>query len=183
MKILNILGSSRKNGNSEYLTDQMLQDVAYKKLFLHDYHIKDIVDKRHTEEGFHLVEDDYEDIIQSLLSHDVIVFTTPLYWYGMSGQMKTFIDRWSQYLRDERFNFKEEMSKKKAYVVVTGGNKKIVALPLIQQFHYIFDFVNMEFVDYLLGQGNEPMDVKMDEEALSKATYLNNKLKTQLEVI
>ncbi|MFS1512450.1 flavodoxin family protein [Chengkuizengella sp. SCS-71B] len=106
------------------------------------------------------------------------IFTTPLYWYGMSGPMKIFFDRCSQYLRDERFNFKEEMSKKKAYVIVTGGaNPQIEALPLIQQFKYIFNFVNMEFVDYMIGRGNEPGDVKEDEAAISKALLWNKQLK------
>ncbi|MEI5906279.1 flavodoxin family protein [Bacillus spongiae] len=182
MNILTIFGSSRRNGNSEILTEHMLKDIPYTKIHLLNQHIVPFEDKRHSSEGFPIVEDDFEDILQSLFSHDVYVFSTPLYWYGMSGQMKLFFDRWSQYLRDERFNFKAEMSKKKAYLVITGGgNPKIVGLPLVQQFKYIFDFVNMEFVDYIIGEGNAPGDILRDESSLKKALYLNESLKKQLD--
>lgn len=74
--------------------------------------------------------------MQHMLSHDVFVFATPLYWYGMSGPMKDFFDRWSQYLRDERFNLKDELAKKKAYVVITGGSSaKVKGLPLFSNFN------------------------------------------------
>ncbi|NDI34471.1 flavodoxin family protein [Chengkuizengella sediminis] len=178
MKILNILGSSRKEGNSEILSEQILNNIEHNKIYLSDKNINPIIDKRHTKEGFSIVEDDYEEILPALFSHNIYIFTTPLYWYGMSGPMKIFFDRWSQYLRDERFDFREEMSKKKAYVIVTGGaNPQIEALPLIQQFKYIFNFVNMEFVDYITGRGNEPGDVKEDEAAISKALLWNKALK------
>ncbi|MDP5273920.1 flavodoxin family protein [Chengkuizengella axinellae] len=174
MKILNILGSSRKEGNSEILSEQALSDLQYKKVCLAEKNIKPVVDKRHSKEGYSIVLDDYEELLTDLFNHDIYIFTTPLYWYGMTGPMKNFFDRWSQYLRDERFDFKAEMSKKKAYVIVTAGaNPKIEALPLIQQFEYIFKFVNMEFVDYILGQGNLPGDVRVDKAAMSKALLWN----------
>ncbi len=34
-----------------------------------------------------------EDIRQEILRADMLVFVTPLYYYGMSAQLKTLIDR------------------------------------------------------------------------------------------
>ena len=38
-------------------------------------------------------KDDMEQIKQDILSADMVVFVTPLYYYGMSAQLKILIDR------------------------------------------------------------------------------------------
>ncbi|MBH0230980.1 flavodoxin family protein [Halobacillus yeomjeoni] len=169
MKILKLLGSSRPDGNTEYLVNQSLEGVEHTTIRLSDYHIKPIADMRHTAEGFPRVDDDYEKLLKVFLEHDLIIFATPIYWFGMSGQMKVFIDRWSQYMRDNRFPFKERIAQQKAYVVLTGGSDpKITGLPLIQQFGHIFDFVHMSFEDYVIGNAVKPGEIKRDEPALQK---------------
>ncbi|WP_110113419.1 flavodoxin family protein [Bacillus sp. CGMCC 1.16541] len=178
MSVLVLSGSTRKDGNTAYLANKIVEGIDHTFVSLANKEIKPIVDMRHTEEGFSPVDDDYEELVQLMLEHDVFVFATPLYWYGMSGPMKNFFDRWSQYLRDERFPFKEELKKKKAYVVITGGpDAKIKGLPLVQQFNYIFEFVNMEFVDYVIGVGGKPGDVVNDNLALNKAKSWNEQLR------
>ncbi|EFV78379.1 MULTISPECIES: flavodoxin family protein [Cytobacillus] len=174
MKVLALLGSTRENGNSEFLAKKIVEGTEHTLVQLSEMHIEPIIDKRHAAGGFSPVKDDYEQLIQHMLSHDVFLFATPLYWYGMSGPMKDFFDRWSQYLRDERFNLKEELAKKKAYVVITGGSSaKVKGLPLVQQFQYIFEFVGMEFADYIIGSGVKPGEVKEDTLALAKAEQWN----------
>ncbi|MGR3765679.1 flavodoxin family protein [Rossellomorea sp. NS-SX7] len=174
MKVLALLGSTRKNGNSEYLTKKIVEGTDHTIVSLADKHIEPIVDLRHDEGGFSPVDDDYEELVRLIEEHDILLFATPLYWYGMSGPMKNFFDRWSQYLRDERFNLKEELTKKKAYVVISGGSSaRIKGLPLVQQFNYIFEFVNMEFADYLIGAGVRPGEVVNDLAALEKAERWN----------
>lgn len=69
---------------------------------------------RHAEEGFQERNDDYNSIIDRILPHDILIFSTPIYWYSMSGTMKNFIDRWSQTLRDPKYpDFKSKMASKK----------------------------------------------------------------------
>ena len=40
-----------------------------------------------------VISDDTEEIRQKMLKADVIAFATPIYYYEMSGQMKTLLDR------------------------------------------------------------------------------------------
>ena len=40
-----------------------------------------------------VIQDDVSDILQRMKSADVVVFATPIYFYGMCGTMKTFLDR------------------------------------------------------------------------------------------
>ena len=48
-------------------------------------------------EGDCVQYDDNEIIRRKLLSCDMVVFATPLYYYGMSAQLKTVVDRFCAY--------------------------------------------------------------------------------------
>jgi multimeric flavodoxin WrbA len=176
MRILALYGSTRKEGNSELLADIIVDGLDCTKIYLMNQTIQPIRDQRHDPKGFRPVYDDHPRLVQEMLSHDIILFATPIYWYGMSGIMKNFIDRWSMYYED--LTFKERMSEKEAIVVITGGdNPHVKGLPLIQQFHWIFEFMGMHFIDYVIGQGNQPKDVLNDFNALAKAEQINHSLK------
>ncbi|SEO06967.1 Multimeric flavodoxin WrbA [Amphibacillus marinus] len=170
MSILVILGSSRKGGNTENLINNLLANIKHERIYLADHYIEPIVDQRHTATGFEPADDDYPLILEKFLAHDTIIFATPLYWFGMSAHMKLFFDRWSQYLRDERYDLKANLSNKQAYVIVTAHypDPNLTALPLIQQFNHIFSYVGIKFIDYLIGHGNKPNDILTDQLALAK---------------
>lgn len=40
-----------------------------------------------------VIQDDANDIVEKMGAADVLCFATPVYYYGMSGQMKTLLDR------------------------------------------------------------------------------------------
>ena len=40
-----------------------------------------------------MIRDDAGAIVEKMLHSDVLVFATPIYYYEMSGQMKTLLDR------------------------------------------------------------------------------------------
>ncbi|HEK9101290.1 flavodoxin family protein [Bacillus pfraonensis] len=173
-----IHGSSRPNGNTEAFTHMMINGINTEQVYLRDYTVHPITDQRHDADGFQPVNDDYQHLIEKMLEHDTIIFATPLYWYGMSGYMKNFVDRWSQSLRDTSLHFKEEMKDKKMYVVIVGGdNPKLKALPLIAQFQYIFDFVGSSFEGYIIGDANAPREISKDKEALAKVKLYNEHFK------
>lgn len=182
MKILVIYGSAREEGNTELLTERAVAGLECTRIYLRRMNVEPIVDKRHDPDGFQPVADDHDEISRAILVHDLIIFATPLYWYGMSGYMKDMIDRWSQSLRDPRFDFRNLIRTKQAWVITTGGaDARIKALPLIQQFAHIFSFVGVEFAGYLIGTGGKPDQVLEDERALLEAGWLNNHLHQQAE--
>jgi multimeric flavodoxin WrbA len=182
VKVLALYGSSRRDGNSEILADRLIEGLDATRIYLAEKDIKPIDDGRHTPGGFLPVDDDYEAIIGQVMAHDLLIFATPIYWYGMSGQMKLFVDRWSQSLREKRLDFKASMAAKRAYAVLAGGDApRIKGLPLVQQFHYIFDFMGMEFAGYVIGEGNKPGEVLQDGRALDEAGRLNALLRAQAD--
>ena len=51
-----------------------------------------------------VIKDDANEITEKILNAEVVVWATPIYYYEMSGQMKTMIDRAnSLYPRDYKF--------------------------------------------------------------------------------
>ncbi|MEC5424101.1 flavodoxin family protein [Virgibacillus sp. C22-A2] len=178
MKIAVLHGSTRENGNTEYLTYEAVPKEKATHIYLRDHLIQPIIDERHSKEGFPEVNDNHTKLIDQMLEHDILVFATPIYWYGMSGPMKTFIDRWSQIMRDPSYShFREELGKKKAYLIAVGGdNPKLKGLPLVQQFDYICQFYGMSFEGYVLGEARKPGDIKQDKAALEAAFELVKEL-------
>ena len=183
MKIVALIGSSRANGNTEYLTDVLLEGLDYQKIYLKDVTVKPIVDMRHTEEGFSAVDDDYDSILETILDSDILIFSTPIYWYSTSGLMKNLIDRFSQAIRDQRYpKLKEHLQKVENYVVAVGGdNPRIKGLPLIQQFKYTFDFLKMNFTGYVIGKASKPQEILQDNVALSQARLINQQIKQMIQ--
>ncbi|MBS4193144.1 flavodoxin family protein [Bacillus sp. FJAT-49705] len=178
MKIATFIGSSRTESNSELLSDAVLKGIKHQKVYIKDLSIQPIEDLRHTKTGFQTVDDDYDQVIKVFMENDVIIFATPIYWYSMSGIMKNMIDRLSHAIRDERYpQFKEHLKKVEAIVLAVGGDEpRIKGLPLIQQFQYTFDFLNIRFSSYILGEANQPGDILKDSQALSQAELLNRRL-------
>ena len=51
-----------------------------------------------------VIQDDVNDIMAKVLEADVVAWATPIYYYEMSGQMKTLIDRMNaMYEQDYKF--------------------------------------------------------------------------------
>lgn len=178
MSIAVIFGGTRPNGNTEYLASKTIDGITAEKIFLRDYNILPIVDYRHSPDGFPLVDDEYDAVIDKVLPHDTWVFVTPIYWYSMSGTMKNFIDRWSQTMRDQRYPaFRSQLAEKTAFVISAGGDHpKIKGLPMILQFQHIFDFFGTKFGGYVIGHASRPGDMMKDTAALSAAANLGKVL-------
>ncbi|MBX9976693.1 MAG: NAD(P)H-dependent oxidoreductase [Alphaproteobacteria bacterium] len=65
-------------------------------------------------------EDDYLPLMERIVTHDLIVLATPVYWYTMSSLMKMFIDRLSDLL-DIRKDIGRQLRGKRLYVVASFG--------------------------------------------------------------
>jgi multimeric flavodoxin WrbA len=99
MKILGIVCSPRKGGNTEVLVEQVL---AVAKDLGAEIELDSIADKNIAPcdgcescvvTGKCKVKDDMQGIYSKLIEADGIVFGTPVYFWGMTAQAKTLIDR------------------------------------------------------------------------------------------
>lgn len=98
-RILVLSTSPRIGGNSETLADVFIKGAEEaghetKKICVYDKKIefcKGCLGCQTT--GKCILRDDAERIIAQMKAMDVLVFATPIYFYEMSGQMKTLLDR------------------------------------------------------------------------------------------
>lgn len=98
-KVIILSASPRKNGNSDLLCNEFYKgamDAGHdvEKIFLADKHIEycrgcGICNKTNR----CIIDDDMAAILDKLLSADIIVMASPVYFYTINGQMKTLIDR------------------------------------------------------------------------------------------
>lgn len=103
MKINILMGSPNKNGSTRILVDSFAQGAAAAG---HDCEIIDVCRAnvhpcigcvRCGYEGPCVQKDDSELIRGKLLGSDMVVFATPLYYYGMTAQLKAVVDRFCAY--------------------------------------------------------------------------------------
>lgn len=108
--ILVISSSPRKGGNSETLADAFIRGAEeagnhVEKICLYDKTInfcKGCLACQKTQKC--MIHDDAVKIAEKMLSADSIVFATPVYYYSISGQLKTMLDRANPlYSADYRF--------------------------------------------------------------------------------
>lgn len=103
MKIIILQGSPNKNGSTAILTEEFTRGA---KEAGHEVHRIDVDESDINPctgcvacgyEGPCVQKDDNEMIRSAVLASDMIVFATPLYYYGMSAQLKTAVDRFCAY--------------------------------------------------------------------------------------
>lgn len=99
MKIIVLQGSPNKKGSTSILIDEFTKGAT------ESGHEVEVIDVCHADihpcigcvscgyEGACVQKDDVDAIRRKILDADMLVFATPLYYYGMSAQLKIMIDR------------------------------------------------------------------------------------------
>lgn len=126
-KVLVISSSPRREGNSDLLCNQFLNGSkeaghTAEKIFLKDKKINyctgcgTCIDRQKKCSQ----KDDMTEVLDKMVTADVIVMATPVYFYTMCGQMKTLIDRTcARYA---------EISHKDFYFIITAADSSIGAM-------------------------------------------------------
>lgn len=110
--ILVISTSPRAGGNSDRMADEWIRGAReagniVEKVALREHTVgfcRGCLTCQRTRRC--IVGDDGNDIVGRMLGADILVFATPIYYYGMCGQMKTMLDR-SNPLYSDDYRFRE----------------------------------------------------------------------------
>ena len=120
-KVLVLSSSPRRGGNSDLLCDQFVMGAQQaghhaEKIFLKDKKINYCAGCGTCFQGEKRCpqQDDMAEILEKMITADVIVMATPVYFYTMAAQMKTLIDRTCP-----RYT---EISNKEFYFIVTAAD-------------------------------------------------------------
>ena len=82
-KILFMNFSPNKEGNTFSIGEKLLED--YDAVQMSDYKI--------SQYGQVFADDQIKEVFDKIKDYDTLVIGTPVYWYTVSGLLKTFIDR------------------------------------------------------------------------------------------
>ena len=99
MKLLAIVGSPRLEGNTNYLVDEALEEAAKmgaqtEKLILSQYEVSPCLGHDDCASFDSCQQkDDAGWILDKFCEADEVILATPVYYFNVSAQMKTFIDR------------------------------------------------------------------------------------------
>lgn len=110
--VLVISTTLRKGGNSDILAESFIKGAEeaknnVEKISLIDKKLdycKGCLSCQKTERC--IINDDANEIIEKIKNSDVVVFSTPIYFYEMAGQMKTLLDRTNP-LYPSEYKFKD----------------------------------------------------------------------------
>lgn len=98
--VLGIMGSPRKGGNTDLLMEAVLEGArqagaSTEKIHLADLSIRPCLGcDRCRKTGECAQKDDMRGLLEKMEASGVWVLGTPVYYWGPSAQLKTFVDRW-----------------------------------------------------------------------------------------
>ena len=178
MKIVVLEGSPNKKGSSNLLADCFKQGAEEAG------HSVEVVDTAHANihpcigcihcgyEGPCVQKDDVEMIREKILSADMLVFVTPLYYYGMSAQLKTMIDRFCA------FNSSIQRKHMKSALLTVAWNSDDWTFAALEV-HYktLVRYLNLEDMGMVLGYGCGTPSMTQHSKYPQQAYSLGNRLK------
>jgi multimeric flavodoxin WrbA len=186
MKVLGVVGSPRKGGNTDILVDEMLRGARDKgakvdKVFLNDLKLSPCQAEcsdycKRT--GECKINDDMSPLYQKLYDSDVIVLGTPIYWYGPSAQLKIFIDRWYAFSHPKYIH---KMKGKKVILISSFAEDDVsLADPLVGMVTRSLNYIEAEFYERLLVSVEKKGAVKQNHHVMKQAYQIGLKLKNRI---
>lgn len=155
MRITVITGSPHKKGTSALLADRFIEGAkeAGHEIFRFDAAFEEVnpclgCNTCRMDSGPCVHNDSMSKLNGELPSSDLVVFVTPLYYFGMSAQIKTVIDRF--YAN----NLKLMESRKKAMLMATAhGAEGWTMEALVSHYKTILKYLKWDDAGILLATG------------------------------
>ena len=160
MKITVITGSARKNGTSNYMADEFIRgaEESGHEVYRFDSARADVKNclgcnacGMGTKPCIH--KDDFVELREHLLNSDVVVFVTPMYYFGMSSTLKKVIDRF--YSIDPQL---KEKTNKGILISVQHAPVDAVKEPINAHYQAILSWLNMENIGIINAIGIESVE-------------------------
>ena len=153
MKILVITGSPRINGNSNTLADNFIKgakenghnvvrfDSAFKNVH------PCVACNKCGMDGDCVFNDDFNFIKDNIVDSDMVVFITPMYYFGISAQLKAVIDRFYS------INGKIHTPKKSALILTYADTSAKEAEPIKKHYEVLLNYLGWQDVGQIIASG------------------------------
>lgn len=182
-KILVLLGSPRKNGNSATLAQEITKGAEssgaeVEKIFLHGMKISACQScytcQKKDSKGC-AIDDDMQEIFPKLIKSHAWVIASPVYWFTMSAQMKLFMDRCFALPAYGKEAFK---GKRIAIAMSYGDTDPFTSgcVNALRTFQDAFRYVGAKIVGMVYGRALGAGEIKSDTSLMQQAEELGKKL-------
>jgi multimeric flavodoxin WrbA len=162
MKILGIVGSPRRQSNTEILLDKALEGAReagaeVEKVLVSKLKISPCLEiYACRKDGNCAIKDDMQALYEKLLEADHIVFASPIFFYGVTSQAKAIIDR-CQALWARRHVLgigKEDKRERRGVFISVGATRgKKLFDGAVLTVKYFFDAIGVKYFGDLLVRG------------------------------
>ncbi|UCD65529.1 MAG: flavodoxin family protein [Deltaproteobacteria bacterium] len=181
MDVLVFLGSPRKKGNSEILTNAMLEGVRQaggspEIIRLCDLEISPCISCGGCDKtGKCVVEDDMIPLLKKIIVTDKVILASPIYFYGITAQAKAFVDRtqalWNRKrLMQKSGEWTDNPDRKGFFISVAATKGSKIFEGAILTMRYAFDAMGMEYAGDFLATGPDKRgDMAKYEKILTEA--------------
>lgn len=153
MKILVITGSPRKNGNSNTLAGNFIKGAqeAGHNVVRFDSAFKDVhpcvACNKCGMNGQCVFKDDFEFVKANIVDADAVVFATPMYYFGISAQIKAVIDRFYA------INGQIHVPKKAVLLMTYADTSAKEAQPIINHYEVLLNYLGWSDAGKVIASG------------------------------
>ena len=173
MNILILSGSPRKGGNTDLLVEAFVKGTSQKHhvevMSIHDYKVNPCMGCNacfKSKDNTCAQKDDMAMIYEKMAHADMLVIASPVYFYGLSAQLKAVIDRCHNPIRDT-FPIK-----KMALLLVGAATLPELFDSILAQYQLCLNFFKLEDAGRVLVRGvKDKGDIK-NTNALNEAFEL-----------
>lgn len=182
-KVLVLLGSPRKTGNSATLVQSLIKGAEeagaeVETVYLNGHDIKTcqscyVCQKPDATKC--AVDDDMQKIFPKLVEADAWVFATPVYWFSFSAQTKLLMDRLFALGAYTAVPFRD---KRIAIVMTYGGNDVFSSgcVNALRTFQDAFTYCRAKMVGMVYGTARTTEDITSNTALMQEAEQLGRRL-------
>jgi len=158
MLLLAIFGSPRENGNNDLMMDSFIEgalsaaNIELQKIYVRDLSISGCRNCGYCDEhGVCVQQDDMQKVYPFFDSAERIVVASPIFFYGLTGQLKLLVDRsqasyMRKYKRLADGSGPSTPAGRKGFFLCAGATrgKRLFDCPILTV-RYFFDAIDVEF--------------------------------------
>lgn len=182
-KILVLLGSPRRKGNSALLAAKIAEGAKSKgaivnTVFLHGLSIAPCTAcyacQKPGSRGCS-IDDDMQPLYREMLEADAWVIASPVYWFTLSAQMKLWMDRCLAFPAYGKDPFKR---KRIAVAMTYGGEDPFDSgcVNALRTFQDAYNYAGAKIVGMVYGSAMEPGDIRSNRALMREAKELGKTL-------
>ena len=177
MNILVLSGSPRKGGNTDLLVDAFVRGTSPRHhvevVSVHDYKVNPCIGCNSCfarEDHACCQKDDMQVVYEKAATAEMLVIASPVYFYGLSAQLKAVIDRFHNPIRDT-FHIH-----KMALLLVGAASLPELFDGILTQYRLCLNFFKLQDMGQVLVRGTKDKGDVKNSDALQKAFELGQSL-------